>query len=223
MEVPSSDVVRAAEGTRGGTILLAAAAGLWLVGAVAGMGILWEYSVTPGTAGNPPSVWPAASRIPHRPDSLTLIMAVHPQCPCSRASIGELSALMARAGGRLRAWVIFVRPSGFGDNWARSDLWRSASAIPGVTSIVDDDGREARLFGAETSGQTIVYGGEGRLLFTGGVTAARGHWGDNAGVSAIRALLNDPATRADGKTPVYGCPLFSPNSMRTSGRMVCGR
>jgi hypothetical protein len=201
-------------------MLLAVVAGLWLAAAVAGMGLLWEYSVTPGAAGDPPSGWPAASRIPHRPDSLTLIMAVHPQCPCSRASIGELSALMARTGGRLHAWVIFVRPPGFGDNWVKSDLWQSASAIPGVTSLVDD-GREARLFGATTSGQTMVYDGGGRLLFTGGVTAARGHWGDNAGASAITALLNDPAPRANEKTPVYGCPLFGPNSLGVKGKMVC--
>jgi hypothetical protein len=201
---------------------MAAVAGLWLAGAVGGMGLLWNYSITPGTAGDPPSAWPASSRIPQRPDSLTLIMAVHPQCPCSRASIGELSALMARTTGRLRAWVIFVRPPGFSTDWAKSDLWRSASAIPGVTAVVDD-GREARLFGAATSGQTMVYDGGGRLLFTGGVTAARGHWGDNAGVSAIAALLGDPAPRANGKTPVYGCPLFAPNSLGGKGKMVCRR
>jgi hypothetical protein len=41
-------------------------------------------------------------------------MAIHPHCPCSRASIGELSILMAHSRGRLAAFVVFVEPPGFG-------------------------------------------------------------------------------------------------------------
>jgi hypothetical protein len=93
-------------------------------------------------------------------------------------------------------------------DWERTDLWRQAAAIPGATVTRDDDGHEAALFRAETSGQTFLYASDGDLLFTGGTTGARGHAGDNAGRAALLALLRReaPDRRA---TPVFGCPLFA--------------
>ena len=131
---------------------------------------------------------------------------------------------MAHSGGRLVAFVAFVEPPGFDENWTKSDLWSSAGLIPGVTRLIDR-GAEARLFGAATSGQTMVYDSLGRLLFSGGITAARGHFGDNAGVSAIARLIDTRESDAsasavyrnksvvDASTnTVYGCPLFAPLS-----------
>jgi hypothetical protein len=125
--------------------------------------------------------------------------------------MGELALLMAQSQGRLTAYVLFLKPAGFSDHWEKTDLWQSAEAIPGVKPIVDDDGVEAVRFHANTSGQTVLYDAEGRLLFSGGITAARGHAGDNAGRSAIVSLVN--AKVADKtETPVFGCPLFDDNS-----------
>jgi hypothetical protein len=162
-------------------------------------------------------------------------MAIHPHCPCSRASIGELAILMAHNHGRLAAFVVFVQPPGFDENWTKSDLWSSAGSIPGVTRIIDH-GAEAKRFGATTSGQTMVYDPLGRLLFSGGITAARGHFGDNAGVSTIARLLDTAETDAPERvvyrnnpvvyassTPVYGCPLFAPSTNRRSDRQRCAK
>jgi len=187
------------------------------------MGALWEYSQAPGDPGNPIQSWPASSRLPRAGDRWTLVMAVHPHCPCSSASIGELATLMARRGTYLHAFVLFVQPQGFTESWTKSGLWRSAAAIPGVTPIVDEDGSEARLFGAATSGQTLVYDHAGHLSFAGGITAARGHWGDNAGVSAIQVLLKDGGLHGAAHTPVYGCALFARNSKGAREREVCPR
>jgi hypothetical protein len=191
--------------------LLALIGAASIIAIAAGMGILWRYSLTPGTAGTPPAFWPAQSRLARKLGALTLAMVVHPHCPCTRASIAELEILMAHARGQLDAWVIFLKPRGFNDSWTKTSLWISAAAIPGVSAVVDD-GAEARLFGAATSGQTMIYDRNGRLLFSGGITAARGHFGDNAGASAIAALLEQAAPRAGGKTAVYGCALFAPRS-----------
>ena len=60
----------------------------------------------------------------------------------------------------------------------------------------DDDGAEARRFGAETSGQTLLYDEHGALLFSGGITGARGHAGDNAGRASLVALLNRGSGRS---------------------------
>ncbi len=54
----------------------------------------------------------------------------------------------------------------------------------------DADGREARHFGAATSGQTLLYDERGTLVFSGGITGARAHAGDNVGRQSLVALLN---------------------------------
>ena len=170
--------------------------------------ILRGYESTPGIAAATPDFWPATSRIEPAADRPTLVMLAHPHCPCTRASIGELARLMTQARGRVTAYVLFIKPPGFSDAWVQSDLWESAAAIPGVTPVRDDDGVEAGLFHAATSGQTVLYDATGNLLFRGGITSARGHAGDNAGRTAIVSLLtSDGAEERDA--PVYGCPLFA--------------
>jgi hypothetical protein len=77
--------------------------------------------------------------------------------------------------------------------------------------MADLEGRESRRFGAATSGQTLLYAADGRLLFNGGITESRGHSGDNAGRSAILSLVLGLTSAPTGQplsTPVYGCPLF---------------
>ena len=74
---------------------LAIVGSLWLISVCVGMGHLIHYENTPGQAGPHPAEWPASSRIPRGKDGATLVMLVHPRCPCSRASLGELELIMA--------------------------------------------------------------------------------------------------------------------------------
>lgn len=136
----------------------------------------------------------------------TLVVFAHPRCPCSRASVGELALIMAKARGQVQARVWFYRPAGMPEDWAHTDLWHSASAIPGVSVAGDEGGAEAARFHATVSGQTLLYRGDGRRLFNGGITSARGHSGDNAGRSAVLALLQGHTFQAV-ETPVFGCAL----------------
>jgi hypothetical protein len=135
----------------------------------------------------------------------------HPHCPCTRATIGELASIMAHSQGRLTAYVLFLKPAGFSEEWEKSDLWRSAESIPGVTAVIDDEGAEANRFHAATSGQTLLYDAGGHLLFSGGITGSRGHSGDNAGHSAIVSLVN-AGVAEQTESFVFGCPLFDANS-----------
>jgi hypothetical protein len=82
-----------------------------------------------------------------------------------------------------------VRPHGTPDGWDDTDLRRSAAEIPGVTVMSDLDEAEADLFSAQASGQTMLYDASGKLLFSGGITASRGHSGDNAGSSSIVSFV----------------------------------
>ncbi len=181
----------------------------WLGGIIAGLALITSYDFTAGAAGPAQPHWPPQSRIPFSHDGHTLVMFAHPRCPCTRASLGELGKLVARCPDALTSWVIFFKPSGAENSWEQTDQWFTASKIPGVNVLSDVDGTEARLFHALTSGQTFLYGPSGELQFSGGITNARGHAGDNDGRSAIETILTDstPATR---ETPVYGCPIFPP-------------
>jgi hypothetical protein len=209
-------------------MMLIASAVLWVFAVSAGLWIMWGYENLPGTAAAPPARWPAESRIPRVSDGATLIMMAHPHCPCTRASIGELALLMARAQGRVNAYVLLLKPQGMPDDWEKTDLWNSAASIPGVHVVPDDEGIEAERFHAATSGQTLLYDKDGRLLFSGGITAARGHSGDNAGRNAIVGLLmqseaerplppTGQPTWGVTETSVFGCPLFDPNSECRTG------
>jgi len=174
------------------------------------MADLVRYQMTPSASAavslKVPRQWPACPDIVRDSKRFTLVMALHPQCPCSRASVHELAELMARTGGRLAAVAIFVVPTGAPHDWLNTDLFEQARQIPGVNLIVDRDGADARRFGASTSGQVALYDVGGRLLFNGGITDGRGHEGDNAGLSAILDLVHD-RTSSVFATPVYGCPL----------------
>jgi hypothetical protein len=137
-------------------------------------------------------------------------MFVHPQCPCSTASIDELERLMSDCQGRVAAHVLFFRPQEMTESWVKSSLWTKASAIPGVSVAIDVAGVEAQRFHSLTSGHTVLYDADGRLLFQGGITISRGHSGDNPGRAAIVNLLHGIPTDQI-RTPVFGCSLIEEN------------
>jgi hypothetical protein len=136
----------------------------------------------------------------------TLLVFVHPRCPCSGATIGELARILAKYHNRVTTAVFFYSPSTEAPEWHRTDLWLAASAIPGVRITEDLDGSAARMFGAYTSGETLLYTPDGRLAFHGGITPARGHEGDSAGQDAILSLLSGKPA-ASNSAPVFGCSI----------------
>jgi hypothetical protein len=179
---------------------------LWMSVVLAGSGALWRHANSAGDSGKAPASWPAASTLARAANRQTLVMFAHPQCPCTRASIGELALLMARCGNGLDAYVVFFKPDGAADDWTRTGSVGEAERIPGVKVVFDRSGREAELFDAATSGQTDLYEADGRLLFSGGITAARGHAGDNAGRDAIVEWTSNGAADRN-RTPVFGCAI----------------
>jgi hypothetical protein len=187
----------------------AAGGALWATAVAGGVVLLWRYASTPGLTATPPSSWPAESTIVRAPDRATVVMLAHPHCPCTRASMTELAVLMSRLRDRAVAHVLFLLPKGAATDWEKTELWRRAAAIPGVTVHSDVAGVEAARFHAATSGQTVVYDGAGQLLFRGGITGARGHEGDNAGVERIVSLVGS-GTADRAESSVFGCPLQDP-------------
>jgi hypothetical protein len=201
--VPGGSTVRASKP------LLLVGVSLWGCGVAASATWLWRYENTPGASADASPAWPADVPIPVSRDRATLVMTVHPHCPCSRASLAELAVLAARAQGRFAAHVLFYKPENAAPDWEKTDLWRTAAEIPGVRVWTDEEGRLARRFDAATSGQTFLYDSDGRLRFSGGVTVSRGHVGDNPALDAILESIHGgrPERR---RSPVFGCSLATP-------------
>ncbi len=180
---------------------------VWAVVIAGGESILLNYEIRPGSPAQPPQTWPLETDIQKSPERAALLMFVHPRCPCSRASLEELARLTARCGEKADIQIIFLSPGKQPASWTKTDLWEKAGAIPGVQVRLDKNGKEAKHFRVSTSGQTLLYGRDGQLLFNGGITASRGHSGDNAGRSALEDLLLKGASERS-RTPVFGCSLI---------------
>lgn len=191
---------------RRSTFTWAAVVATWLLLALSGMVALARYKSLPGTEASAPERWPATSRIVRDEGRPSLVVLAHPHCPCTRASLSELSRLLTRLPEKPAVHVLFLSPEGVEADWHDTDLWQRARTIPGATVQVDEGGTEAAAFGARTSGETLLYDRQGRLLFHGGITPARGHEGDNVGASRIAELLTTGSTdRHEGA--VFGCAL----------------
>jgi len=199
---------RAAARPRLSNGMASVAAALWLASLAVGFGVLWRYKSTPGGQGRPPVQWPAQSAIFRNPNGATLLMFVHPRCPCTHASISELARLLARVPTRLQTHVVVAEPAGVPVGWTDTELVQRAHAIPGVDVVRDEAGREAARFHAIVSGLAVLYDASGRRLFSGGITASRGHEGDSFGRERLLAALSGkPADRDE--SPVFGCALSS--------------
>jgi len=189
-------------------LLLALIGGVWLLCVIVGIGLLWGHSHTAGELDEPPAVWPADSALPHHAGRPTLIFFAHPQCPCTLASLRELDRLLADVAQPIDTVVAFAIPNSAPQDWTDTAVWSMAHGIAGVKTYDDEDSVEAKRFAVKTSGQICLYGADGRLLYHGGITSARGHEGDNTGRSAIQSLLS--GGHADRCSPVYGCSLNTP-------------
>jgi len=159
------------------------------------------------------------SQLARDPQRATLITFIHPMCPCSKATAEELAHVMARCDGKVNVLVVAIQPAEAPQEWRDSALIRQFGAIPNVKLCEDRGGVETMRFGARTSGHTCLYDAAGRLLFSGGITSARGHEGDNAGSDAIVALVqNQHADQAS--TPVFGCSLVGEAAVKESGEQA---
>lgn len=183
---------------------------LWLGAIAFGMSKLIKYSMKEGASSRVVQNWPGHTQLQRSPSRLTLVLALHPFCPCSMATLAELNKIIAKASNHLSIKVLFIR-SIFGEKEKvkeeSSPLLKELKTLPGIEIIMDKEGREARLFGFTTSGHTALFSPGGKTLFTGGITPGRGHQGTSDGEIAIL----DFALRGKSsihQAKVFGCSLF---------------
>lgn len=185
--------------------VIAASAIVWAATVAAAYQAIRRFESTPGTAAMAPMSWPMRSAIDRSRGEWTLVMLVHPHCSCSRASVKELEAVLEKAPRAVQPYVLVFRPREFAKGWERTDVYTAATRLRRARVIIDHDGREARLFGGFTSGQTFLYDGDGTLRFEGGITSLRGHAGLNSGRAGIIHIANSQS--GSGTHPVFGCAI----------------
>ena len=195
------------QGTRSSIIVLGSIL-LWGVTAGFGFGLLGAYHATPGRAGSPPDRWPPGTPVPLDRTLPTLLIFIHPRCPCSTASLAELDRVAARCRGRFAGHLIAYQPEGPADGPDQIE-GRSKVSPAGLMLRSDPGGREAMRFGVETSGHVLLFDPSGRRLFSGGITGSRGHQGDNPGMDDLIAMIQGLPT-GSGTSPVFGCPVAHP-------------
>lgn len=182
------------------------------------------YDVRPASSNAvAPAVFPTQTQIlspvSNQPRTVVAIF-VHPRCPCSRASLTELAHLIRNHPNDTEFHIIFFKPTTQSFDWVRSDnLYTKALAMANgavnVTVSIDDDGKEAERFHADVSGFTVAYDQQGHLLFSGGITASRGHEGKNAGEEALRSAIEHQQGQYTGViahsalAPVFGCGIHT--------------
>jgi len=167
---------------------------------------MMRYEFTPGIAARAPEKLAA----PSTASKGDLFLFIHPQCTCSRATIAELSRIVALSKESLHTCLYFYQPLDKPKSWCYdSALWHEAKLIPGALLIVDSDARIAKQFGVQCSGQVLLYGSKGhRLLFAGGITPGRGHEGESDGEDAILEYVRTEICPIH-TAPVFGCALWS--------------
>ncbi len=122
---------------------------------------------------------------------------------------------MARLQGKLVGFMVFRKPEASAAEVEASGLWKTAAGIPNVHLVYDQDGSETDRFGGQVSGQTMLYDPEGQLVFSGGITSARGHQGDNFGVDSVILAVRE-RVKVRTHAPVFGCSLHDPNAKELS-------
>jgi hypothetical protein len=193
-------------------IVLAVLVGFSAVSTLAGMWFLTRFDQTAGPVSAAPEKWPSSSAINRLNGRPEILVFAHPFCSCTDATLDELAQLSMRRKKDAAVpaiTVLFYRP--VKSAWVASNLWKKAQSLEGARVVWDYGGLEATRFGARTSGLTLLYSPEGKLLFRGGITGSRGHRGDNFGLDNLTESLasNRPTHLA---SRVFGCALGNPDA-----------
>jgi hypothetical protein len=178
--------------------------------------VSYEFGTTPWNEIQYADVWPPDSLLELAKDRPTLLVFIHPKCPCTRATLNELDRLMASLGDRLSTRpairLVATVPAAADESWWDTSLVDQGQRISDREVNVDRAGQEAARFGAATSGTLMLFDKTGERRYAGGITVSRGHEGLSAGADSLRKLLVNPAGDAT-VMPAFGCRLCLPNDV----------
>lgn len=181
---------------------------IWVAVVATGFVLLEWHSGTAGVAPPPAELKPASLK-PAQAEGPQLIMFAHPRCACTRASLRQLERLLARTAELTDVRIVFLQSPTNDADWQDAPLVQQARNLSNVEVDWAAENELSASYGRLTSGHVLFYGPQGDLLFSGGLTNARGHEGPSAGTDAILAHLRGEA--AENRAPVFGCSLSTPS------------
>jgi len=199
---------------------------LWSTAVAFAFALLIAHESTPGETNPLPMNWPSGVAMQRCTDRPMLLVFIHPQCPCTMATLSELERLTAEVEMPVQTTLIINCPADQETAWKRTAIWRRCESVSKGSILVDFDGELATQFRIGTSGHCALYSAAGKLLFQGGITASRGHEGESTGRVAIRAHLSSNG-RGLGKgqispaTPVFGCELIQSSKYSPTESACC--
>gem|GEM_PF-496721 len=171
---------------------------------------LIAYGTTPGPSSSPPTESPLGPASGELQTSATtdweVVMAVHPKCPCTVASLNELNRLLTKVDDDVTCRFLVYHPAETEPNWIDGKINSRLSQFPRSIIQPDEAGEVAFEMGMQTSGAVVVFDPHGKTRFHGGITVSRNHEGDNLGVRSISMLIQGQ-TPPLSTTPVFGCRL----------------
>jgi hypothetical protein len=68
-------------------------AALWMIALAVGFAILIDHDLRAGSSSTAACHWPADSSLARSGDGPTLVMFIHPHCPCTAASLEQLDLI----------------------------------------------------------------------------------------------------------------------------------
>jgi hypothetical protein len=178
---------------------------LWLGLGAAGYFHFCRYELTAGQSLPAPEVMPPGLPGAMGNSDFYLLTALHPRCPCSRATVNELARAVADSSVSVSVTVLMFKPDNEPDAWIQGPLLNRCRRM-GFKVVPDPAGRLAKSLGQLTSGGVLLYDHDGRLQYHGGITPARGQEGASVGRSAVVGALHGCTATKSG--PVFGCPIF---------------
>jgi hypothetical protein len=188
---------------------------LWVTAVVVGWWFIEDYSFSenPPLTHRPVDRWPSQTALTRQQGRPTMLLFLHPKCPCSRATLHELERLLTSTSGKaVRAVdliVVATVPEFPDESWLRSETVERVGQLANARLFIDPNGTEAARFGAVTSGLVMYFDAEGTTQYSGGITMARGHEGPSVGGECVTKILRGETAVAH-EMPAFGCRLCLP-------------
>lgn len=188
---------------------------IWILLIGAGLSLFSWYSTTENSLQHKhraPSVLPVSDKVLSVQGKKTCILFLHPHCPCSKATLTEWQRAVQAGSSTTTFYAVFFGGDGSvteQKKWlSHTYLWNAVAHLPSVVSLIDSGSVLSSQFGAYTSGFVVLYDNNNKLLFSGGLTVARGHEGYNSYSRMLSEMLSLDSTSITSVTsPVYGCGL----------------
>ena len=188
---------------------------LWAGGIIVGSYLMLQHEFNTGASYSAPSELPEALQgYRHADRPYLLVLSLHPECACTRATLEQIERLLAKNPDSIQIIALYSDFSSPDESVVSvgQSYRETLQSLPATTVLSDPDGTLASRLGAALSGSIAFYDEKNQLRFEGGITASRGHSGSSVGLSDLERIARALEPREICSTPVFGCSLEDPQS-----------